>query len=106
MSAEANGQSNGYARTLMSKVRRIQFCVLPSPETNDFEARLLVDGEHLIKAYWPDMMGMDPDEILSLDFLAPRHPPHTATVVRCGCGVVGCGSVTVRNSCEDGQPAL
>jgi hypothetical protein len=68
----------------MSKVRRIQFRVLPSPWTNDFEVCLLIDGEDLIKAYWPDMMGMDPDEILSLNFLTPRPAPHTATVARCG----------------------
>ncbi len=82
----------------MSNIQNILFRVLPSPETNDFEVRLFVDGEDFIKKHWPDMMGLDPDDVLSLDILASRDAPHTAMVVRCGCGVAGCGNATVRVS--------
>jgi hypothetical protein len=44
------------------------------------------------------MMGMDPDDVLSYQQLSPRNEPHEATVVRCGCGIVGCGSVWVHIS--------
>jgi hypothetical protein len=84
----------------MSRARRISFRVLPSPETNDFEVRVLVDGQDFIKKHWPDMMGMDPDEVLSFDVLEPRDIPHEEVVIRCGCGVVGCGSVSVMISGE------
>jgi hypothetical protein len=63
----------------------------------------LVEGEALIEKNWPDMMGMDPDDVLAFDVLAPRELPHRAMLVRCGCGIAGCGSVTVRISCEGGR---
>jgi len=84
----------------MSSFHNIQFRVFPSPESNDFEVRLFVNGQDFIEKHWPDMMGMDPDDVLSLDILAPRDVPHTAMVVRCGCGVDGCGNATVRVSRE------
>lgn len=46
-------------------------------------------------------MGMDPDDILSFDTLASRDMPHTAKVVRCGCGYAGCGSVNVKISSKN-----
>jgi hypothetical protein len=79
----------------MSKLSQIQFRVEPSPETNDFEVKIFVDGADFIGTNWPDMMGMDPADVLSLEFLAPREIRHYQTIVRCGCGVVGCGSVAL-----------
>ena len=56
----------------MSNLQDIHFRVFPSPETNDFEVRLFVNEQDFIEKHWPDMMGMDPDEVLSHDVLAPR----------------------------------
>ncbi len=84
----------------MSNLQNIQFRVFPSPETNDFEVRPFLNEQDFIEKHWPDMMGMDPNDVLSLDILAPRDVPHTAMVVRCGCGVAGCGNATVRISHE------
>ena len=78
----------------------IAFDVEPSPETNDHRVLIFIDGRDLIKEYCPDMMGMDPDDILHHRFLAPQELPFEATVARCGCGVVGCGSATVEISTE------
>src|SRR6185503_12486643 len=79
----------------MNDAQALQLCVLPSPATNDFEVRLFVDGDDLIRRHWPDMMGMDPDDVLSREVLAPGELPHRETVARCRCGVSGCGSVEV-----------
>lgn len=84
----------------MSDIQNIEFRVFPSFETNDFEMRLLVNEQDFIEKHWPDMMGMDPDDVLSLDILAPHDVPRTEMVVRCGCGVAGCGNATVRISRE------
>src|SRR5918911_2502055 len=89
----------------MSSLQSIQFRVFPSPETNDFEVRLFVDGQDFIEKHWPDMMGMDPGDVLSFDVLAPRDEPHIAMIVRCGCGVAGCGNATVRVS-SDGDRVI
>lgn len=87
----------------MTEFKIISFQVVPSPETNDHEVKIFVDGRDFIAQHWPDMMGMDPDDILSYRKLSPRTDPHEATVVRCGCGVVGCGSASVRISFEGNQ---
>ncbi|HXG66538.1 MAG TPA: hypothetical protein VNO70_15670, partial [Blastocatellia bacterium] len=70
----------------MDNFQRIQFQVFPSPETNDFEVRFFVNGEDFLGQHWPEMMGMDPDEILFFAALAPRDMPHTAMIARCSCG--------------------
>lgn len=80
----------------MKELRTIQFRVFPSPKTNDCDVRIFIDGEDFIQNHWPDMMGMDPDDILSYDVLAPSDSPHNAVLIRCGCGVAGCGHVTAR----------
>jgi hypothetical protein len=49
----------------MSNLQNIQFCVFPSHETNDFEVWLFIDGQDFVEEHWPDMMGMDPEEVLS-----------------------------------------
>jgi len=82
----------------MAELNTIAFQVVPSPETNDHEVEIFIDGRNFIARHWPDMMGMDPDDILSYQELSPRNEPHEATVVRCGCGIVGCGSAWVRIS--------
>jgi hypothetical protein len=80
----------------MTELNTIAFHVVPSPETNDHEVEIFVDGRNFIAQHWPEMMGMDPDDLLSYQELSPRNEPHEATVVRCGCGIVGCGSAWVR----------
>jgi hypothetical protein len=69
--------------------------VRPSPETNDHEVRLLGDGDELIDRFWEGMIGLDPDQLL-LD-PCPLIPSngHKATIARCNCGEIGCGSAEV-----------
>jgi hypothetical protein len=70
--------------------------VRPSPETNDHEVRFVADGEDLICRFWDGMMGLDPDDILFEPCpLRAGAESHQATVARCSCGVVGCGSIEV-----------
>lgn len=71
--------------------------VRPSPETNSHEVRFLADGENLIARFWPKMMGMDPDDVLvEPSPLRATDEPRLATIARCSCGEVGCGSVEVQ----------
>src|SRR5215470_11412405 len=84
----------------MTKVNTIGFQVVASPDTNDHEVRIFVDDQDFIAKYWPNMMGMDPDHLLSYHELSARTEPHGATIIRCGCGEVGCGSTEVRISIE------
>jgi len=63
----------------------IRFLVVPSPETNDHEVKIFIDGEEFIRKHWPNMMGMDPDDLLSYRHLSAQDEPPEATVVRCGC---------------------
>ncbi len=85
----------------MPELSVIRFMVVPSPDTNDHEVKIFLDGEDFIGRHWPDMMGMDPDELLSYRYLSAQDVPHVVTVVRCGCGVAGCASVSVRISGQD-----
>jgi len=87
----------------MTQLNTIAFHVVASPETNDHEVEIFVDGKPFIAKHWPDMMGMDPDALLSYSKLAPRDGSHEATVVRCRCGEAGCGSAWVRISGEGDQ---
>lgn len=82
----------------MTRLNNIAFRVFSSADTNDHEVRIFVDGKPFIAEHWPDMMGLDPDDILANGELSPREEPHRAMVVRCGCGIAGCGNVTVRIS--------
>jgi hypothetical protein len=84
----------------VSNPQSIEFRVLPSPETNDFEVRIFVDGRDLIEKHLPGMMGADPDDVLSFEHLAPRDAPHETMIARCDCGIVGCGSVAATVSSE------
>ena len=77
----------------MTLPNNISFRVFSSSDTNDHEVRIFVDGKPFIAEHWPDMMGLDPDDILANGELSPREEPHRAMVVRCGCGIAGsCGS--------------
>jgi hypothetical protein len=70
--------------------------VRPSAETNDHEVRLIGDEDDLIDRFWDGMIGLDPDDILVEPCrLRPSGHPHAATIARCECGVIGCGSVEV-----------
>lgn len=82
----------------MSEPNVIRFLVVPSPDTNDHEVKIFLDGEDFIPKHWPNMMGMDPDDLLSYRHLSAQDEPHEVTVVRCRCGEVGCGSASVRIS--------
>jgi len=84
----------------MTQLNTIAFRVFPSPDTNDHEVKIFVDGESFIDKHWPDMMGMDPGDLLSYRELVPRDQAHASAVVRCGCGIVGCGSASVRISAQ------
>ncbi len=70
--------------------------VRPSPSTNDHEVRFFADGDDLITHFWDDMIGLDPDDILVESCpLRTSSESHRATVARCSCGVIGCGSLEV-----------
>jgi hypothetical protein len=70
----------------------LQIEVKPSLDSNDHQVRFLVDGEEIIRSWWDDMLGLDPDDILVSPSPLRRDGRHTATIARCSCGVVGCGS--------------
>lgn len=76
--------------------RQLRIDIRPSPETNDHEVRFFGDGDDIIARFWDDMMGLDPDDILVEPCpLDASSKPHKATVARCSCGVIGCGSIEV-----------
>jgi hypothetical protein len=69
---------------------RLRLWIQPSPDTNDHEARIEIDGADWLD---PDVLGLDPP-----DLLRELSQPNGGTLLvgRCGCGVIGCGDVTVR----------
>ena len=76
--------------------------VVPSPETNSHEVVFLGGGRDLIRSIDDGMMGLDPDDILIQPSpLLVKIEPHIATVARCGCGEVGCGSMESELVCRD-----
>jgi hypothetical protein len=76
--------------------RAFRIEVRPSPESNDHEVRFFADGEDLITCFWSDMIGLDPDDILVEPCpIRCSDNLHRATIARCNCGVIGCGSVQV-----------
>lgn len=84
-------------RHMESDHTHLSIAVRPSPETNDHEVRLLGrDSEDLIARFKEGMIGLDPDGILANpSVLAAQNTPHPATIGRCDCGIIGCGSVEV-----------
>jgi hypothetical protein len=82
--------------TLEYVPERLSIVVRASPETNDHEVCLLGDGEDLIERFADEMIGLDPDDILVEPCpLAASETPRAATIGRCDCGVVACGSIEV-----------
>lgn len=70
--------------------------VWPAPDSNDFEVRFFGDGEDIISHYWNDMIGLDPVDIFGSPCpLEATTDSRRVTVVRCDCGVIGCGSIEV-----------
>ncbi len=69
-------------------MNRLSFNIIPSPESNDHQVRILIDNEDWLQ---DDYLGIDPprffrqETFLSGDLL----------VGRCDCGVEGCGDLIV-----------
>ncbi|MCX7359302.1 MAG: hypothetical protein NT015_14315 [Alphaproteobacteria bacterium] len=62
----------------------LSFNIVPSPDSNDHQVRILVDGADLLG---DEYLGLDP-----VDFFAQFNAPKdTLLVGRCICGVIGCG---------------
>ena len=70
-------------------MNEIGFAITPSPETNDHEVRILIDGEDWLGE---DQMGMDPPELFRQ---ISGCDTGKLLVGRCYCGVVGCGDLYV-----------
>jgi hypothetical protein len=68
------------------------FQVLPCPESNDDQVRILVDGVDIIETFWGDDLGIDPVEFFAQPSL---RSDGELLISRCCCGVVGCGDGTV-----------
>lgn len=79
--------------------------VRPSPETNDHEVRLLGNGESLVDRLSSGLIGLDPDDLLTYTTcpLRAESESHRATIGRCSCGIIGCGSVEVEIRREHDQ---
>jgi hypothetical protein len=76
--------------------------VRPSPEANDHEVCLFADEVSLVELIAPDLMGLDPDDLLIEPCALRAHVlPHPAIIGRCGCGIIGCDSVAVNIHAED-----
>ena len=70
--------------------------VRTSPETNDYEVGLMADGESLVDRFSTDLIGLDPDDLLTDSCgLRAENESHRVTIGRCSCGVIGCGNVEV-----------
>jgi hypothetical protein len=79
----------------MTHYQRFRIEVRPSRATNDHEVRLFGDDVDLLSRLLENL-GMDPDDILGeTSPLRASDVPHRATVARCDCGEVGCGSAEV-----------
>jgi hypothetical protein len=64
----------------------------PSPESNDHEVRILVDGVDILERVDKSSLGLDP-----VDFFAQAALLETGNLLigRCGCGCLGCGDEAV-----------
>jgi hypothetical protein len=74
-----------------------------SPDSNDHQVRFQAGGTDLIARFWGDMLGLDPDDILTQPCPLLAHCRGTVTVARCSCGVTGCGSEEVAVTETGGQ---
>lgn len=70
-------------------MNQLSFIILPSPETNDHEIRILIDGEDILGK---DFLGLDPPVFFNQDNLTKGG---YMLIGRCTCGEAGCGSYGV-----------
>lgn len=70
-------------------MNKISFKILPSPESNDHQVIILIDGESLLDE---GHVGIDPPEFFKQ---LKQNPSGKFLVGRCGCGVVGCDDVII-----------
>jgi hypothetical protein len=88
-------------RNMVNTLPIFRITVRPSPETNDHEVFLFADDTNLIELFAPDLMGLDPDDLLIEPCaLRAATSPHAAVIGRCRCGDIGCGSVAVNIHAE------
>lgn len=81
---------------MINEVTDVRIEVRPSSGTNDHEVLLLADGKKLTEFFDPDMMGLDPADLLTNPSpLAANDTDHSTPIGRCRCGDLGCGSVHV-----------
>jgi len=66
------------------KINKLSFNILPSPETNDHEVRILIDNEDFLGS---DYLGLDPPLFFNQDNLDKNGE---LIIGRCSCGVDGC----------------
>jgi len=74
---------------------RLAFKILPSPETNDHEVRILIDD---IDVLGNDYLGIDPVFFFDQDSLC-----HSGELLirRCTCGSPGCSDVPITVACNE-----
>lgn len=69
----------------------LRFEIAPSPETNDDEVRIFIDGEPLFNID-DSSMGLDPPKLFDA---LKKHWVGDLMIGRCICGVEGCGDIVV-----------
>ena len=73
---------------------RIRAC--PSEIPDYFEVCLFADETDLVEQFESGYMGLDPyDLLIEPCALRAGNSPHVALIGRCGCGIIGCGSIEV-----------
>lgn len=83
----------------MSRLSRLLLTVDPSPETNDHEVQIWIDGTNVLEPL--SAMGLDPDDLFhGPNALRPDAYDTTVTIGRCNCGCLGCGDIDVRIELE------
>ena len=75
---------------MQQPVTSLEFVIRPSPETNDHETRIVIDGNDILEDL-KDYMGLDPLELFDQSFVQNG----TIIIGRCMCGVIGCGDYPV-----------
>ena len=70
-------------------MNKLSFNILPSPESNDHEIRILINDEDFLGR---DYLGLDPPSFFSQYNLDKNGE---VMIGRCTCGVEGCGDYSV-----------
>jgi hypothetical protein len=76
-----------YHALMSHVVRSLEFPIRPSPETNDHEVRIVIDGKDILDRL-DDGMGLDPSEFFEQSALLKGG---RVLIGRCSCGTIGCG---------------